>query len=212
MRNAEADGRTVDLREEAADEVQRLTRVRALTHEQDDEARLQMEGDGPWVLASRRRTTRQQMGGQVLFVWRVTCHDACGRPVESRIVPVAIPLTGARNTWRVSARLRQRLRELDANVRPCVEQAVDDWRRSVEATVRAFGSTRLRREQAIAGSSTPGGFQRGLFDRRADRMGDADRAAAAVADGRHTMHLADLARAATLTFPPAQLLLVLVPR
>ena len=140
------------------------------------------------------------------------CNDACGRPIESRIVPVAIPLTGARNTWRVSARLRQRLRELDANVRPCVEQAVDDWRRSVEATVRAFGSTRLRREEAIAACPTPGAFQPGLFDRRADRMRGTDRAAAAVADGRRAVHLAALARAATPTFPPAQLLLVLVPR
>jgi superfamily II DNA or RNA helicase len=205
------DGLMLNLRKEAVDEAQRLTKVRALTHAQDDEARLQMEGGGPWVTTSRRRTTRQRMGGHVLLVWRVTCDDAHGRPVESRIVPVTIPITGARHKWRARARLGPQLRELDAHVRPSVEQAVDDWRRSAEANVRAFVSTRLRREEAIAGHSTPDAFQAGLFDRRADRMHDTDRAAAADADDRHASHLAALARAATLTFPPAQLLLVLVP-
>ena len=208
-RPSSVDGLTVNLREEAADEARRLARARALTHEQDDKARL--DGDGPWVMASRRRTTRQQMGGRALLVWRVTCDDECGRPVESRIVPVTVPLTGARGTWRGSARIGQRLRELDATVRPSVERAVDDWRRSVEANVGSFVSTRLRREEAMAGHSTPRAFQPGLFDRRADRLHETDRAAVADADRRRAGHLAALARATTLTSPPAQLLLVLVP-
>jgi hypothetical protein len=170
-----------------------------------------MDGDGPWVTASRRRTTRQQMGGRALLVWRVSCDDECGRPVESRIVPVTVPLTGARGTWRGSAQIGQRLHELDATVRPSVEQAVDDWRQSVEANVRAFVSTRLGREEAMAGHSMPHAFQPGLFDRRADRLHDADRAAVADADRGRAGHLAALARATTLTSPPAQLLLVLVP-
>ncbi|OFW13248.1 MAG: hypothetical protein A3F69_03410 [Acidobacteria bacterium RIFCSPLOWO2_12_FULL_66_10] len=203
-------GLTVNLREEAADEARRLARARALTGEQDDEARL--EGDGPWVMVSRRRTTRQQMGGRALLVWRFTCDDECGRPVESRIVPVMVPLTGARGKWRGSARIGQWLRELDTTVRPSVEQAVDDWRRSVEANIRGFVSTRLRREEAMAGHSTPQAFQPGLFDRRADRLHETIRAAAADGDRRRAGRLAALARATTLTSPPAQLLLVLVPR
>ena len=209
-RASTAVGLTVNLGEEAADEAQRLSRARALTHERDDEARL--EGDGPWVTASRRRTTRQLMGGRALLVWRVSCNDECGRPVESRIVPVMVPLTGARGRWRGNARIGQRLREFDATVRPSVEQAVDDWRQSVQANVRAFISTRLGREEAMTGHSTPDAFQPGLFDRRADRLHDTDRAAVADADRRRAGHLAALARATTLTSPPAQLLLVLVPR
>jgi len=203
-------GSTVDLSTEAADEARRLTGARALTRERDEEAR--PEGDGPWVTISRRRETRQHLGGHALLVWRVSCHDECGWLVESRIVPVTMPMSGARRTWRERRGVGLRLRELDAIVRPLVERAVDDWRRALETHVRAFASTRLRREEAMAGDVTADAFQPGLFDRRADRLHDADRAAVTDADRSHAARLAALARVTTLTSPTAQLLLVLVPR
>ena len=63
----------------------------------------------------------------------------------------------------------------------------------------------------MRGQVAPRSFQPGLFDRRAERLSDADRAAGAEANRRQADQVAALSTAAALTLRPAELLLVLVP-
>ncbi|HZR24083.1 MAG TPA: helicase-related protein [Vicinamibacterales bacterium] len=82
---------------------------------------------------------------------------------------------------------------------------LDEWRRTVIATVEAFADTRLARERAIArsiGAAAAALYQPGLFDRRRDRAHHV----AATADATHrddiAARIARIERQRIVTFAP----------
>ena len=69
----------VDLRTEAAAEVRRLTRARALIRDGDERALAQLEGDTTWIALPRRSRLRRSLGRRVCLVWRAAFEDASDR-------------------------------------------------------------------------------------------------------------------------------------
>jgi hypothetical protein len=94
----------VDLRAEAAAEVQRLLRARAFAREGDERVIAQLEADGPWITAARRPTLRRFLGRRLMLIWRIAYEDAGGGRAESRLVPVVIELSAAAGPWTDGAR------------------------------------------------------------------------------------------------------------
>src|SRR5947209_19174334 len=111
----------VDLRAEAAAEVQRLLRARAFAREGDEGAVAQLEADGPWITPARRPTLRRFLGRRLMLIWRVAYEDACGGRAESRLVPVVIDLSAAPGSPRSPSWVSARLREVDSEVRARID-------------------------------------------------------------------------------------------
>ena len=102
----------VDLRAEAAAEVRRLARARAVFREGDDRALARLESDATWIALPRRSRLKRSLGRRVCLVWRVAFEDASGRLVESRLVAVLveIPRDAGRQADPVAASTRGRPR------------------------------------------------------------------------------------------------------
>jgi hypothetical protein len=168
---------TIDLRADAAAEVERLAAARALARPDaedscepgDDAALAQLEGDGAWTIAARSPALRRALAGRALLLWRVSYEDASGRLVESRLVAIAVYLSaGAR--MRRRAHIDALVRAMERETVELVERCCDDWRITVARTTRAFATRRAERARAIALESRDAArnlFQPGLFDRRA---------------------------------------------
>jgi hypothetical protein len=211
--------RTVRLRMEAEIEAARLAQARALDGDGDGdrEALAQLEAEGPWILVARRSGLRRRLAGRALLVWRVTCEDAAGRSVESRLVSVAIQLSmGMSGAPRTRAARAAFLRDLETAAGALVDAVVRDWREAAGEAARSFLAARVTREHAMAAAADharrgPDEYQPGLFDRRAERAHG--QAARAGADGRRDAadRAAVLARSMDLIVRPARLLLAVVP-
>jgi hypothetical protein len=204
----------VDLRAEAAAEIARLKRARALCREGDESALLHLDGTSPWIAIPRRRRLRRDLGRRVCLIWLIAVEDASGRIVESRAVAVLLEIPGERaRTANRRAWIRTALRDAEAVVRPTVESASDDWCAEVEHVTRAFTSARLRREHEIARSSPVAHVesQGGLFDRRAERSVRANATAALERHRSETERITIIQASCSITRTPARLLLVLVP-
>jgi hypothetical protein len=204
----------VDLRAEAAAEVQRLVSARAVARKGDEDAIAQLEADGPWVTRARRPTLRRFLGRRLMLIWRVAYEDACGGRAESRLVPVVIELSAAPGTPRSPSWVNARLREVDADVRARIDADGREWQETVERVVRSFTSMRILRERGIAvwlAQTDRTAFQPGLFDRRAERAQRVHAAATAESDRITADRLATSERFAAVARRPAQLLLVLAP-
>ena len=81
----------VDLSAEAAAEVDRLTKARALA------AGVGLFlPDGPLIGIARRNNVRRRLGRRVLLLWRLAYEDAGGRLVESMLVATTIVPTKPR--------------------------------------------------------------------------------------------------------------------
>ena len=207
----------VDLRAEAAAEVNRLTKARAVLRDGDQRALAQLDGTSPWIAMPWRTSLRRSLGHHICLVWRVTVEDASGRTVESRVVPLLLAVSpdadrivpaAARRAW-----IRSLLRDAEGHVRPHVEAACEGWRAEVARVTRAFTSARQRREHDVARprSTASVASQPGLFDRRVDRSNQT-RASAAAASAQATIErLRAIDGGGTIAFRPARLLLVLVP-
>ena len=205
----------VDLRTEAAAEVRRLTRARALIRDGDERALAQLEGDTTWIALPRRSRLRRSLGRRVCLVWRAAFEDASGRLVESRLVPILIDagrvLLGPaqkRREW-----IQSLLRQADGPVRVRVEAECEEWRAAVTRVRGASTSARLSRERDIAAhraASSPAA-QPGLFDRRAEHSRQAR--AAAVDESAHAAleRTRAIDAGGTIALVPARLLLVIVP-
>ncbi len=209
----------VDLRAEAAAEVQRLLRARAFAREGDEGAVAQLEADGPWITPARRPTLRRFLGRRLMLIWRVAYEDACGGRAESRLVAVVIE-HGARafqasvRTTRKASWIGARLREVDSDVRARIDVDGREWQETVERVGRSFTSARVLRERGIAAwlaRTDRTAFQPGLFDRRAERAQRVHAAATTESDRITADRLATVERFAAVARRPAQLLLVLMP-
>jgi hypothetical protein len=167
---------TIDLRAEAAAEAGRLAAARALARGRDtgddtgdDPALAQLEADAAWIMTARAPALRRALGGRALLLWRVACEDAQGRIVDSRLVAVAVALSGGAPLRR-RAHVEALLDAVEREAVEAVDRCSDDWRLEVERGARAFAATRAARERAL-GADAPlvDLFQPGLFDRRANR-------------------------------------------
>jgi len=207
---------TVDLRAEAAAEVQRLARARALWRDGDGQALVQLEGDAAWILMARRTGLKRALGRRVCLVWRVAFENAAGRVVESRLVPVMIDVGRVLSdpAQRSRASVCALLRDTDASVRARVDADCDEWMTAVERVSAAFASARQSRERGVAAeasSSRSPASQPGLFDRRAEHARLARVAAAAESTQATSERLRAIAGDGAIARQSARLLLVLVP-
>jgi hypothetical protein len=163
---------TIDLRVEAAAEARRLAAARALARSGDpgdDAALAHLEADAAWIMTARAPALRRALGGRALLLWRVACEDAQGRIVDSRLVAVAVALSGGAPLRR-RAHVEALLDAVERDAVAAVDRCSDDWRLEVERGARAFAATRAARERALgAGAPRVDLFQPGLFDRRANR-------------------------------------------
>ena len=205
--------RTVDLRAEAAAEVRRLTDGRALLHDGDERALVQLDGDATWIAMARRTGRKRSWLRGVCLVWRVAFEDPSGGIVESRLVSVLVevthvPVKAERRAW-----VRSLLRHADGLIRERVESDCNAWRAGATGLANAFMSARLCREREIAlGPSPPSrvASQPGLFDRRAERSRQAHSAAVAESEQATVERLKTIADAGAIAIRPARLVLVLV--
>jgi hypothetical protein len=204
--------RMVDLRAEAAAEVRRVSRARAITRVDDERALAQLEGEAAWIATSHR--AKRALGRRVCLLWRVAFEDASGRVVEARLVPMLVDVTrgGCETAPSRRAWIRSVLEQADWHARARIDVACDAWRREVVDIAGAFTATRLARERDIAASQQPassGANQGGLFDRRAERE-HRDRAAG-MAESEQATRDRLQAAAGTIALAPPRLLLVLLP-
>jgi hypothetical protein len=188
---------TLPLGADAAREVSRIAAARALTKAGDARMLALLEAGGPWIVPARRRRIRASLGGRTLTLWRISADDGCGRRLASTIVGAAV------DEWRG---------DLREHVRARVEQASQAWREQTADTHRAFIAVRVAREQLAPRDPSPSRtFQPGLFDRRTERARLATAAADRGRDRDGASARAALEQAAAITFPPAELLLILAP-
>jgi len=205
---------TVDLREQAAAEVLRLTASRTVAGDDDEAALAHLEGDGPWTAVARGAHRRRALGRRVLLVWRVTCEDACGGLVDSCLVPIVVELSAIPARFSRRACIEAIAGDADADIRAQIESATVDWRRSVELVSRAFSAARVSREHAIATRTVEAAnrpFQPGLFDRRADRSRELRVAAIAANRRAVAERLATLEQRTAAASASSRLLLALLP-
>jgi hypothetical protein len=192
----------VDLAEEAAAEVERLTKARGLTAGAGP-----FLPDQPLVGIARRSAVRRILGGRVLLLWRLAFEDSGGRLVESALVAVTIELSGARVDVRHAGWSH-------ASLPAIVYDTCGAWRASVQDTVYRFTARRMARERAIGaarGASTDA-FQAGLFDRRAERSHVAHSKSAAALAEQIAARMKTVVSAGTISLRAPELLLVLIPR
>lgn len=206
----------VNMRAEAAAEVRRLTKARALLRDGDQRALAWLDDASTWIAMPRRPSLRRKLGHHLCLVWLGAAEDRSGRIVESRLVAVlvAVPAAGTRTppSWR-RAWIRSLLPPAEFLVRPIVEAEIINWRSEVARVTDAITSARLRREHDIARPATAGtvASQPGLFDRRTDRANREHADAAGEADRTAAQRLQAIEAGGAIAFRAARLLLVLVP-
>jgi hypothetical protein len=158
----------VDLRAEAAGEVEWLQSARAVWPAPDRHTDLLQSGDRPLIMRSRTRL-RRLIGTGGLLIFRAAWEDELGRLVDWSIVAVVMRRLPHHTT---RAQLTATVRELTRVLRDRVDSETREWRRLSESHLRAVVGIRLTRERAIAAenNSYRTAFQPGLFDRRAERV------------------------------------------
>jgi hypothetical protein len=191
----------VDLSVEAAAEVDRLTRARALAAGVG-----QFPLDRPLIGIARRNGVRRRLGRRVLLLWRLAYEDASGRLVESTLVAATIELS----------RGRFDVRHADwSNAVPLAVVSAQGraWRESVLRAVQQFTATRAARERAIAAAhpTVARTFQAGLFDRRADRARVSLAQLSSESSNEMAARLKGVESAGALSLQSPTLLLVLIP-
>jgi hypothetical protein len=205
----------MDLRTDAEDEARRVGYARALIQNGDEEALVQLEGEGAWIAFPRRPRIRRALAGRICLVWRIAFEDRSGRLVDARLVPVLADVD--RGSLQYARRRRSHiwplLRTAEDAIRARVEAACDEWASTAALRRRAFAAARLAREDAIARLPQPAHVpsQPGLFDRRSER---AQQARAAMNDGTETAardRVRSIDDSASIVRRSARLLLVLVP-
>lgn len=197
---------------EAIDEAARLTDARRIAPAIDVNAMPGMEG--PWLMHARHRVTRARLQNRIIFLFRAAYEDGCGHIVESTLVPIGLTMSegvGPRMRRRMSKELLQQMEnELSAHV----TAAAASWRDRAREIAEAFTSTRRERERSIAaivahpsGSAT----ERGLFDRRAEAAWQAESASRHEDQAEHQRRIANIERAAALSYK-TRLLLIVAPQ
>jgi hypothetical protein len=199
----------VDLRDEAAAEVQRLTEARAILRAGDARVPSHLDGTAPWIAISRRHRLRRAVGRRVCLVWRVAIEDASGRIVESRIVPVLVDIPASSGR----ASIRPTLERMDSEVRRRIESGSEPWRAEATRIWIAFTTARRERERDLAERRElpAAAAQAGLFDRRSERMRTADAATMAEAERSTRERMRAIDAMGDIASAPTRLLLILVP-
>jgi superfamily II DNA or RNA helicase len=177
-------------------EAKRNASARVYSAPGDERALARAETLGPLTTRARRWETRARLAGRVCFVWRLVAESPSGRHVGSSI------LASVADAWTPDTERR---------AGEAVAIAAQSWQRAIASGHQQVLKRRLAREE---GTNTPplrAAFQPGLFERRAERS----RMAAAVSDRTAEQDRAEritaIKRALPLSFPPPQLLLVLMP-
>jgi hypothetical protein len=191
---------TIDLAEEAAIEAERLSAARRMRA-----TRAVPLPDGPVIGVVRRARARRALGRRALMLWRLSYEDAGGLIVESTLV--ALSLRNLRASGIRDARWA--LPELTA----IVDAQGATWRETAEQAVRSFAEARINRQRAMAATrERPRGlFQAGLFDRRAEQARMSHSRADAERAEQLTARMKAAAVAATTSYRPPELLLILIP-
>ena len=193
---------------EAVEEAERLARAQRLVPAEEADPPAGLDGAGPAMTRARRWRTRARLGPRLMFLWRVSCEDGCGRALGSTVVPILAPGALAESP------VEEIVKRLAEEFRERVDATTNVWRDKVARFHQAFVSTRQDRDRAIALGRRDRHFetfQAGLFDRRGLHA-----RTAAAADERDeaidwAARVATVADSAVLNVAPAQLLLVLVP-
>jgi len=202
----------VDLRGEAAAEVQRLEAARAMSDEAGARAVASLAATGPWAARTRLGQSRARLGGRVLAILRIDSEDASGRLIDAMLVPVTIALTHRARVG--SDQLHALLRGLGTELQRRAEDASRRNRELAAEVMHNLLARRVTREKQIAQTilgAARGAVQAGLFDRRAERAAFADSSAAGEFAADSAGRLRALERSEAVSLRPARLLLVLVP-
>jgi superfamily II DNA or RNA helicase len=191
-------------------EAARLNEVRRLTALRFRRRPTLVEPEGLWLTFVRNGATRMALRSNILLILRTGYEDACGRVLESTLVPLAMPWPRARLD---RAALDELLNLAAPAVMARAELATVSWSERAATIARAFLRTRLARARAIAAlvDTTPDTFQPGLFDRRAERRHLVDGALGSEAAGEAARRAAALESASQLARRPPTLVLVLAP-
>jgi len=203
---------TLDLAADAVAEARRAASSRAIEDSGRTSAWTGAEHDSTLVLLARRRRLRRALAGQVLLVWRIAYEDACGRRIESHLVPLLVDV-GRQSTPRRRAWVRRLLPEVEPPLRTLVNHAAAAWHADVVRIASAFSSVRAARERAIAAQPRVRQrlFQPGLFDRRSERARQLEMDADSDADRQARARAAAAEGAGVLSARGGELLLVIAP-
>ncbi len=157
---------TTDLRTRAGVEAERLTRARAIT------GRAAPRGTASRVCI--RRTPWRSGPSQWVALGTVSWSDGADAEVERSVVGVRVRLDPTPRTtqeWHIA------VAELTLRVARALDAGIGRQREDVEAWLRQRSASNLARERAIATAVDAGARasvdalrQRGLFDRRSDRL------------------------------------------
>jgi len=140
-----------------------------------------LENPRPLITSARLRSTRQQLGRQMLLIWTIDIADGRRRSVATNVVATAASLARLPST---RSELKTIVAYAEAALSAHAASASEDWRTLIAAATRRFVATRLERERSIQSSidSRPqSSIQPGLFDRRAAYAQAAEHAAQAEA-------------------------------
>ena len=203
---------TVDLKSDAVVEVRRLACARAIEASGRGRPWTGADRDGALVSYARRGRLRQALAGRVLTIWRIAYEDACGRRIESRLVPLLVDVRGQSRPRR-RAPVRDLLRQIEARLRSLVDQIEPRWRADATTIAAAFASARVARERAVAARPRDQRllFQPGLFDRRSERARQLEIDGGREADRQAQARASAATNSASLSPRGGELLLVLTP-
>jgi superfamily II DNA or RNA helicase len=201
----------IDLKDEAAAEVERIVFARKATNERVEASRRLLESAGTWITRARRHETRRHLRRNAVALLLVEWEDGHGRVRHSMLFPTAMHLERAWLPTR--SELRAIVRGADRTLSAMADEEALRQHAEVDRWAVALVDARLARERAIAlmrgGPHAP--TQAGLFDRRAERELQADHAAAAEIEREIDERIHSLSYSRTLSRRPARLLLVLLP-
>ena len=203
----------VALRVEATAEAARLAAARRFAGTPSSDGAIMLAVDRPWVARQGIRATRAALGSRLLLMVRIGYEDACGRLVESTLVPLLADFRhGARLTCRRQVLALVEAIAPDAMARADVSAAA--WKHAALASAAALARTRLARARTIwadVSSAPHAAYQPGLFDRRAERRQFEAYDAASQAARLAALRLGEAERGSIVQPRPPELLLVLAP-
>jgi hypothetical protein len=176
-------------------EVRRLQLARVCAVQGDELWLSELLASPWWILEARRRRLRVALSGRCILIYRVFSEDASGDIAAAQLVAISIPKDTLSS-----------LKLSDAG-----GLIVERWKATAAALEHRFWQRRQARERILTRNAAdlPGSFfQPALFDRRATRLHDEQRACADEQIVVMRERLADISRRSTIVNHASQLLLI----